>query len=287
MEVALVPPDPQDPQAELSPEEQARQRLVQNHRLVNERRPEDNDKVSEFDHTVEHETRAPNEPDSAVATSSPPGDPDAEEARRPGEQARRPGDGETQAEGRQHDGRDPDESALRTADDGRMASDEGASSEQGRVGLRGSAEDLAQIFGRRGSLDYLDDVEEADENLLNTKRERFASFFNRVRNAVAQHWHPEVVHAARDPYGKVYGTKTRATRLRISLNRDGSLHQIWVDRPCGVDYLDEEAVRAVRAAAPFTNPPQQLVSLDSGHIDFSFNFILMIDGSKRIFRYKQ
>ena len=133
----------------------------------------------------------------------------------------------------------------------------------------------------------LGELDPAAENLLNTKRTKYASFFNRVRNAVAQHWHPEVIHAARDPHGKIYGNKTRTTRLRISLNQDGSVHRIWVDRPSGVDYLDEEAIRSVRAAAPFTNPPKQLVDAETGYIDFSFNFILMIDGSKRIFRYKR
>ncbi len=292
MEVALLPPDAdealEDAEDEEDDEEAAR--LVENHRLLNEDRPEDADKVSEFDHSVQDETQAPNVRDSAPTPQSQRGDsPDAEQAQEQGEPNpnRRPSEFDSQAFAERGSGSSAADSELDPHDDGNVAQEMGAASNSGRVGLRGSAQDLARTFGRRGSLDFFDDVEDGDENLLNTKRTKFASFFNRVRNAVSQHWHPEVIHAARDPQGKVYGTKTRTTRLRISLNPDGSVHRIWVDRPSGVDYLDEEAIRSVRAAAPFTNPPKQLADPETGYVDFSFNFILMIDGSKRIFRYKR
>jgi TonB family protein len=264
------------------------EKLVQNHRLLNEERPDEADKVSEFDHTMDKEQRAPNVRDATPTPESMRGDsPDADQAEKDGDSRRPPTEAEAEAESDHGKGRSIIDSLFDPYEDGEVSQEAGASSNSGKKGLRGSAQDLARTFGRRGSLDSLEDVEEGNENLLNTKRTKFASFFNRVRNAVAQHWHPEVVHAARDPYGKIYGSKTRTTRLRISLNQDGSVHRIWVDRPSGVDYLDEEAIRAVRAAAPFTNPPRQLMDPESGMVDFQFNFILMIDGSKRIFRYKR
>ena len=290
MKVQLVPPDPEE---ELEPEtleelQEQGKRLVQNHSIENEKRPEDTDLVSEFDHSTQKQTQAPLVPDQRPTPPSQRGDaPDAENAKRPGEKSERPSDEEFESDSERGQGRSAANSDLQEDDRGQVSKDEGASSSGGKVGLRGSANDLARTFGRRGSLDYLEDVDQGAENLLNTKRTKYASFFNRVRNAVAQHWHPEVIHAARDPHGKIYGNKTRTTRLRISLNQDGTVHRIWVDRPSGVDYLDEEAIRSVRAAAPFTNPPKQLVDAETGYIDFSFNFILMIDGSKRIFRYKR
>jgi TonB family protein len=288
MKVALVPPDPDellDPDEELTEEE--RQRLVQNHRLLNEDRPDESDKMSEFDHTIDEETRAQNVAEMQARPESRKGEQDSDEAKNEGEKSEQRSDSDQKAFSENGEGSDADDSKLELDEDGQVSKQSGASSDTGRTGLRGSSQDLARTFGRRGSLDYLEDVEAGAENLLNTKRTKFASFFNRVRNGVSQHWHPEVIHAARDPHGKIYGTKTRTTRLRISLNRDGSVHRIWVDRPSGVDYLDEEAIRAVRAAAPFTNPPRQLMDGETGLIDFSFNFILMIDGSKRIFRYKR
>lgn len=290
MSVALLPEggEPAEEPLDTQRKDREQERLVENHRLLNEDRPQDANKVSEFDHSVDREQRAPNVRDAAPQPESKRGDrPDAEQAKEQGESSTKPSDQEAESESDHGKGRSLFDSLFDPYDDGDVAQEAGAASKTGQTGLRGSANDLARTFGRRGSLDSLDDVEEGEENLLNTKRTKFASFFNRVRNAVAQHWHPEVVHAARDPYGKVYGSKTRTTRLRISLTQDGSVHRIWVDGPSGVDYLDEEAIRAVRAAAPFTNPPRQLVNPETGMVDFSFNFILMIDGSKRIFRYKR
>ena len=157
------------------------------------------------------------------------------------------------------------------------------------AGSPGTRQALLHSLGQPGTFDDLDDsIEEGDENILNSKRWKFASFFNRVRNGVANHWHPEVVHAARDPDGTVYGTKTRKTKLVISLNADGSLHSIEFDAggESGVDYLDEEAIRAVRAAAPFANPPPGLVG-KNGKIEFGFGFIFEIHGGARIFRYQR
>jgi TonB family protein len=139
-----------------------------------------------------------------------------------------------------------------------------------------------------GSYDALDDVDEGEETLLNTKRWKYASFFNRVKRAVAQNWHPAEVWALRDPTGKIYGTKDRLTVLKVSLKPDGSLANVIIEKPSGVDFLDDEAVSAFRAAQPFPNPPAGLVDKQSNLITFRFGFQFMIsEGSSwKIFRYE-
>jgi TonB family protein len=137
-------------------------------------------------------------------------------------------------------------------------------------------------------MDDIQDVEDGDVNQLNSRRWKYASFFNRVRDQVSNHWHPEVVHAARDPDGSRYGIKTRVTRLLIRLNPDGTLNKIKIDKSSDVDFLDEEAIRAVRMAAPFNNPPSQLVDAETGFIDFGFGFIFEVESGKpQIFRYRR
>ncbi len=159
----------------------------------------------------------------------------------------------------------------------------------GRPGLRGNPAEMSPATpGQHGTMDDIQDVEDGDVNQLNSRRWKYASFFNRVRDQVAQQWHPEVVHAARDPNGSKYGIKTRVTRLLIRLNPDGSLNKIKVDKSSDVDFLDEEAIRAVRAAHPFANPPAQLVDPETGFIDFGFGFIFEIESGKpQIFRYRR
>jgi len=146
---------------------------------------------------------------------------------------------------------------------------------------------MQRALGQPGSFDAIDDdVPEGAENLLNSRRWKYASFFNRVRDAVAERWRPDEVHRARDPSGTKYGKIPRVTRLYIKLNPDGSVHGISVDSSCGLGFLDEEAIRAVRSAAPFGNPPPQLVDPRSGLIEFGFGFRLEFEkGAGRIFRY--
>ena len=77
-----------------------------------------------------------------------------------------------------------------------------------------------------GTQDALRDVDDGDETALNSKRWRFASFFNRVKRQVAEHWHPDEVYRQRDPTGTVYGRRNRYTELRIQLKPDGRLSNV-------------------------------------------------------------
>jgi len=153
--------------------------------------------------------------------------------------------------------------------------------------LRPSDEALARAAGGGGVNDYLKDVEEGDETVLNSKRWRFSSFFNRMKSQVAQHWHPDVAYRLRDPSGRIYGTKNRLTVLRVSLDPKGGLKDIFLEKPSGVDFLDDEAESAFRAAEPFPNPPEQLVNAETGVISFRFGFLFEITSAPRfrVFRY--
>src|SRR5207249_9699656 len=111
-------------------------------------------------------------------------------------------------------------------------------------------EQLERVVGG-GSVDHLDDVDNGDETALNAKRWVYASFFNRLKRQVAQNWDPASVWRRSDPTGQVYGYKTRVTEVRVSLLANGDVARIVVTTPSGVSELDDEAVRAFHAAAPF------------------------------------
>jgi TonB family protein len=139
--------------------------------------------------------------------------------------------------------------------------------------LKPSKEALERIAGG-GSVDHLEEVESGDETALNAKRWVYASFFNRLKRQVAQNWDPQTVWRRSDPSGNAHGTKTRVTEVRVSLSGKGQLEKIVVTSPSGVSELDDEAVRAFHAAAPFPNPPDGLVK--DGKIVFAFSFYFEI-----------
>jgi protein TonB len=80
---------------------------------------------------------------------------------------------------------------------------------------------------------------------LNTRDPVYVSYFNKIKQSIESHWeYPEV--ALR------YGLQGRLS-LEFSVAGNGQLEQLRILRSSGSQVLDEEAVRAIKAAAPF--PP--------------------------------
>jgi TonB family protein len=151
--------------------------------------------------------------------------------------------------------------------------------------LMPTEEQLARAIGG-GTQDLLKDIDDGDETALNSKKWRFASFFNRVKKQVAEHWHPEEVYRRRDPTGAVYGHQNRYTLVRVQIRPDGTLANVSLEQPSGLEFLDDEAIEAFRQAQPFPNPPRQLIER-SGLINFGLGFLLDLNGATKMrwFRY--
>ncbi|MBF93804.1 MAG: hypothetical protein CMH58_01425 [Myxococcales bacterium] len=128
------------------------------------------------------------------------------------------------------------------------------------------------------------DVEAGDETWLNSRRIRHGGFFRRLHQSVSRHWDPNTVMRRYDPSGMLYGSEDRVTVLHLRLEADGGLaERPKIIRPSGLSMLDREAVRAVVAAAPFPNPPAELVK--EGVIDLGrFSFYLQIERGTYGFR---
>jgi TonB family protein len=133
--------------------------------------------------------------------------------------------------------------------------------------------------------DYLPDVTEDESTFLNSRQFKYASFFNRIKRDVSQHWHPDVTYRKRDPTGRIYGYKDRLTILKVVLSSDGSLYDISIQKPSGLDFLDQEAVKAFKEAQPFPNPPEGLLDED-GKISFSFGFFFEIHSSPLLWIFR-
>lgn len=186
-------------------------------------------------------------------------------------------------------GNGPRRVAARTIDPARKGVETtGKAGERRRVpNLRPTKELLRRVVGG-GSVDKLDGIKKGEVTALNARRWKFATFFNRLKRQVAQNWHPAQVYLRRDPQGNVYGTKDRLTGLRVTLNKDGSIKRIIIQRPSGVGFLDDEAERAFRAAGPFPNPPVALLTAKKT-ITFNFGFSFEIGSRRerwRLFRYR-
>ncbi len=141
---------------------------------------------------------------------------------------------------------------------------------------------LARIAGAPSN-DHIADLEEGDGTFLNSREFKYASFFNRLKRNVSQHWNPMLEYRRRDPSGNIYGHMARVTVLNVTLDADGSLKDVRVRRSSGIDFLDYEAMSAFRRAGPFPNPPKGLVgSKDSFEFPFGFHVQFMRSGGMRL-----
>jgi TonB family protein len=130
-------------------------------------------------------------------------------------------------------------------------------------------------FGH-GSIDHLPGVDEGDETKLNAWQWRHAPFFHRVKSRIGDIWSPQKQIARYDPQGALLGNKDRVTTLIVTIDHEGFLKNLLVAETSGVQYLDEEAVRAVREAAPFSFPPHELFN-KYGEFSFRFGFYLQVN----------
>jgi TonB family protein len=128
------------------------------------------------------------------------------------------------------------------------------------------------------SPDYLKDVDLGLETMLSTKEFKYYTYFNRIRRQLSQYWEPKV----RDKLHKMFrqgrtiaSNEDKITKLVIFLNPTGQLVKVQVMSESGIKDLDEAAIDAFRAAAPFPNPPQGIVDPD-GFVKIRWDFVLEV-----------
>jgi TonB family protein len=136
---------------------------------------------------------------------------------------------------------------------------------------------LARITGAPAN-DHIEGIDEGEGTFLNSREFKYATYFNRMKRGVSQHWHPMSEYRRRDPSGNVYGQRSRRTVLSVTLNSKGDLAGVEVAQSSGLDFLDREAVDAFRRAQPFPNPPQGLIGEQQ---TFTFPFGFHVDFNRR------
>ncbi|MGZ3771260.1 MAG: TonB family protein [Bdellovibrio sp.] len=127
------------------------------------------------------------------------------------------------------------------------------------------------------SNDYIKDVDMGLETVLNTREFKYYSYYNRIRKQLAQHWEGRV----REKLTKLFKegrapaatNKDRVTKLMIVLNDRGTLVNVQVVNDSGISDLDDAAIEAFRAAAPFPNPPKGIIEGD-GTVKIRWDFVL-------------
>ncbi len=126
------------------------------------------------------------------------------------------------------------------------------------------------------TIDYIKDIDPGLQTLLSTKEFVYYSYFARIREQLNQHWGPKVKEKITTIYRQgrsIASTDDKITRCLVTLDKNGKLIKVQIIGDSGVRELDEAAIEAFRAAAPFPNPPRGIIDED-GMIKIRWDFIL-------------
>jgi len=124
--------------------------------------------------------------------------------------------------------------------------------------------------------DYLKEVDKGMQTLLSTREFVYYSYYQRIKEALRQHWEPTVKQKVKIMYRKgrqLAAAQDRITQIVITLTSQGELERVEVIGQSGIADIDDAAIEAFKQAAPFPNPPKGIVEKD-GRIRIRWDFIL-------------
>lgn len=119
------------------------------------------------------------------------------------------------------------------------------------------------------------EIREGAETVLNTDKVLYASFINRITEAVYDPWVSNLETAIRETKfrDKKLETNLYVTKLLITMDKEGEIKGIKLMKSSGNDEIDDAPKRAFWALEGFRNPPEQLLSED-GYIRLPYEFHL-------------
>lgn len=126
------------------------------------------------------------------------------------------------------------------------------------------------------SRDYLPDKAEGLETLLSTREFVYYTYYTRIRNQLSEYWEPKIKQKVITMFKqgrRIASADDHITKLQIVLDAKGILMKVQVLDASGIRDLDEVAIEAFRAAAPFPNPPKGIIESD-GTVKIEWDFVV-------------
>lgn len=121
--------------------------------------------------------------------------------------------------------------------------------------------------------DFFPNFQRAGKTYLNVYRYPGVDYFVRLKRAFRIAFNPEPALSEAFTTGVVRGSIDVV--LGVSVDREGSLAELFVFRSSGLPAYDEEALRTVRVSAPFSSPPDKFLE-DDGLLRMSWTFTVYL-----------
>ncbi len=125
------------------------------------------------------------------------------------------------------------------------------------------------------SSDYLEDIEDGEQTLLNTQAFKFYTYYARIKEQVQPSWESMIEEKVRNILlkGEIFLASQQKTSLLITLDRFGVLVGIQVLKKSQITDFDHIAVESFQMTAPFPHPPKGLMD-ENGILKIRWDFII-------------
>lgn len=117
--------------------------------------------------------------------------------------------------------------------------------------------------------DFFPNYKRGDRTYLNVLRQPGIDYYVRLKRIFKMTWDP--VPTLRAHINEV-SKGTIQVVVGVTIDASGNLAQNFVLKPSGMPSYDHEALRAVKASAPFSSPPAAL--LKNGELSMSWTFVV-------------
>lgn len=122
--------------------------------------------------------------------------------------------------------------------------------------------------------DYYPDYKRGPHTYINVLKHMDAGYFVRLKRVFKLAWDPSPALRSHMMTGEVSRGKIRVV-LGITIGNSGGLDELFVINSSGLKAYDREAMRAVRASAPFSAPPSKFLAKDKT-LRISWSFVVYL-----------
>ncbi len=134
--------------------------------------------------------------------------------------------------------------------------------------------------GESATDDYLPHVAVGAKTMLNTREFKYYGFFERIREKLAHRWQNRVqaASASLDRKSAPIQAAEHVTKVQVTLDKSGALKGVQLLASSGVEGFDRAAREAFEAAAPFPNPPKEMLEAN-GSLSIRWDFVVVAQES--------
>jgi TonB family protein len=131
--------------------------------------------------------------------------------------------------------------------------------------------------------DNLEGIALSARTILNTRKHRYHSFYERVKDQLRVYWKPEVEERALRlaEKGSWPEGKKLETKVVVLIDSDGKIANVSTAKSCGYPEIDGAADYALQKVARFPNMPKGMIDSD-GYARLYWDFILLANGSQTV-----